>query len=74
MQLIDDHEGLVSCWLSGEPKGKHEIGLKALINFNTREIDLIEEDDKEKQYDNVLMSFSELKNLQTIIEERKGKK
>ena len=71
MELIeDDHEGIVSYWISKEPK-KYGVGLKVLIDFNTKEIDLMEEGAKGKDYGSVLMSFDEFRNLQTIIEERK---
>lgn len=71
MKLIDDdHEGLVSYWISKEPK-KYGVGLKALIDFNAKEIGLMEEDAKGKEYSSISMSFDELRNLRTIIEERK---
>ena len=72
MELIEDnHEGLVSYWISKEPKTKYEIGLKALIDFNIEEIELIEEGVEGRTIGSISMYFEEFKNLRTIIEERK---
>lgn len=74
MELIDEYkdgeDDTVIYWLSDKPKG-HEIGLKVTVNFNYESLVLAEENGKGKEYDNVLINFEELKNLQTIIEERK---
>lgn len=72
MKLIDDdHKGLVSYWISREAETKYEIGLKAVIDFGTEGIKLIEEDMEGNVFGSILMNFKELRNLQTIIEERK---
>lgn len=74
MELIDEYkdgeEDKVIYWLGDKPKG-HEIGLKATVDFHCKDIELMEEDAKGKEMNHVLMGFWELKDLQTIIEERK---
>ena len=74
MELIDEckdeRNDCVAYWLSEKPK-EYGIGLKVVIEFDCKDIMLTEEDAKGKQYGNMLMSFDEFRNLQTIIEERK---
>jgi len=71
MKKIHRGQSVASYWLSGEPERENEIGLKALINFDTKTIGLIEESIERKEAGSILMNFEEFKNLQTIIEERK---
>ena len=77
MELIeeckDGEDNTVIYWLSKKPEDCG-VGLKAIIDFNCKDIELIEENETGKQYDTIFISFNELKNLQTIIEEGKGKK
>lgn len=75
MKLIEEikEENRAIWWISKEPK-KHGVGLKAIVAFDSREIELIEEDAKGKRTDIVIMSFREFRNLETIIEDnRRGK-
>ena len=74
MELIDEYKdgrnNWAAYWLSEKPK-EHGIGLKVVIEFDCEDIMLMEQDAKGKQYESILMSFDEFKNLRTIIEERK---
>jgi len=75
MELIEEYKeeenNWAAYWLSEKPK-EYGIGLKVVIEFDCKDIMLMEEDAKGKQHSDILMSFDEFKNLQTIIEERKG--
>lgn len=74
MELIDEYkdggDNTVIYWLSDKPKG-HKIGLKVTVDFNCESLVLAEEDGRGKERDSVLVSFDEIRNLQTIIKERK---
>jgi len=57
-------------WLSKKPR-EIGIGLKAVIDFNCEDVELIEENEIGKQYKKIFIKFNELKYLQTIIKKRK---
>lgn len=77
MELIEEYkegeDDTAIYWISKKPEDCG-VGLKAVIDFNCKDIELIEENETGKQYDTIFIKFSEFKNLQTIIEERKRKR
>jgi len=77
MELIEEYkegeDDTAIYWLSKKPE-EIGIGLKAVVDFNCEDVELIEENETGKQYDSIFIKFDEFKNLQMIIEERKRKK
>ncbi len=71
MQIIEeDDEGLI-CWLGEEPD-QHGVGIKAIIDFPGTSVTLTEEDSKGEEHSSVYIGFDELDELQELTKKQRG--